>query len=144
MFSLQTSVGRRSHTCDSRLNCNLFFIFYFWLHKYRRLFLTPWCRSPRAMFCLVLFTLIVWGALIKKFPCSHLSSDMTTLPRHYHIIPPLPTRGCLMYHASRRIYNVQAAAAAAGNLNMSPHNSIGCSTARAPSYPAVGRADLRG
>lgn len=55
-----------------------------------------------------------------------------------------PSSCALMCYASRRIYNVQAAAAAAGNLNMSTHNSTGCSTARAVSYPAVGRADLRG
>lgn len=28
VFSLQTSDGRRSHTCDSRLNCNFFYLFF--------------------------------------------------------------------------------------------------------------------
>lgn len=93
------------------------FIFFFRLHKYRCLFCIPWRLSPRATLCLVLFTLIVWGALIKSCPCSHLSSNVTTLPRHYHKTPR-PTRGCLMSCAFPRIYNVQAAAAAAGNLQM--------------------------
>lgn len=79
---------------------SLFFFLFFSLHKW--LFIILWCCSPCPMHCSVLFTLIVWGALIEKCPCSHLSTDTTTLPRQYHTIPSprsrLPHVLCLSTH----------------------------------------------
>lgn len=129
-----------------RLKAKLQFIFYFLFLVTQIQMLISYPMVPFTP-CHVLLGVVYshcLGSINKEMPMLSFIQRHDNTPSSLPYNPPLPTRGCLMYHASRRIYNVQAAAAAAGNLNMSTHNSIGCSTACAVSYPAVGRADLRG
>lgn len=129
-----------------RLKAKLQFIFYFLFLVTQIQMLISYPMVPFTP-CHVLLGVVYshcLGSINKEIPMLSFIQRHDNTPSSLPYNPPLPTRGCLMYHASRRIYNVQAATAAAGNLNMSTHNSIGCSTARAASYPAVGRADLRG